>query len=212
MTAKCKHVSCLLTLVYLKYWSNLETHISRRRVDEFHCHFLEWKTSLQKYRNVCPDVSFLSSWSLFQRRHEVKYFTAAFIHHQQLAVGQTKPSFLFMLYCCPLWTRCFAALHIRYVWNLDQLGYAALRAKKAGKRERETEGPPYVRGPETGSSWLWISLWFSSKPSLGCLCLPPASLAQWLFTKQEAETTGWNNKSFLDSLCWFTGLTGVNTR
>lgn len=119
------------------------------------------------------------------------------VRHEAFRVGPNEPQLrrnlpLILFFLCLLWSGCWThcyAPHIRYVWNLDQLGYAGLWAKKAGKRDRGAHMWEGLKQDLVDCG----SLWFSPRPSLGCLCLPPATCPQRLFTKQEAKTPGWNN-------------------
>lgn len=105
------------------------------------------------------------------------------------------------LCCAECWIHC-PMCEIWISWGMQ-----GTPAKKAWE---ERQRGPNLTEPETGSSLDWGSRWLSSK-AITPLSLSPCSPPQWLFTKQEAKTPGWNNKGwtslcvnvFVLSLNWF---------
>lgn len=98
-------------------------------------------------------------------------------------------------------TRCVEcrthnSLPLHYVWNLDQLGYAGLRARRAGRRV--TRGPCVLGRAWNGRSECGSPVFPQSGYST--VAQPcPAPPSQQSLSKQEATTPGRQNKRWIPS-------------
>lgn len=89
-----------------------------------------------------------------------------------------------MLYA-PHLCECVCVCEMRISWGMC---FQSQENWGDGQRERGIEeGQGRL---EQGSGWLWFLLVLHQAVTL---CLPPATRPLWLFTKQEAETPGWDN-------------------